>query len=428
MTQQVLPTYTPFATSAMGTLGDALARRDENRKEDYVNQLAREAYMGGPDSPQMQELMAEDPDRAMEIEKQAQQRQARERQAEAHQQSVEKNRRTFAAENYQLINDLSVQVGGIGDYDRASEHLNAQVAQLSPIIGEENAAMLLESFSPEQHEAFKELRQVVTGDDWERSGGPVLEEIDGKPTYVQKFVNPKTQEVRSVPTSTAAAITGHDPDRKRDLAYAGEQGKIQAQVDLEDTVAFAKLGAEAKTRLAPMRQTTTETIGLLDQLRNHPGLKNAVGVGWLNPLKYAPGTDARDFMVMADQVQGRVFEQAYETLKGAGPITEVEALKAETAKARMDQSQSPAEYLRALDEFEQALRDGYQVLLDQASGKAAEDVLGDDIESVMALDKAPTEGLGSSSDQPIVVKPGDTKPPAGTWVKLPDGRTVRVKG
>lgn len=92
-------------------------------------------------------------------------------------------------------------------------------------------------------------------------------------------------------------------------------------------------------------------LTLVDQAIAHPGRTTATGLSSvLDPRNYVPGTQAKDFQAIKDQISGGAFLQAFESLKGGGAITEVEGKKAEQAIARMQTSQSD-------QAFEQALRD-----------------------------------------------------------------------
>jgi len=356
--------YTPFMTQGAASMVKGYEQGQAKAKEKEINTAAQRAYMGDPIA--LQDLAALDPEMAMKVEDQAGQRQQRSQQTDLYEQTKEANRRKFAVENREIMEDLTANIGAFDDFELAKSYAADQIGQLKTIMGEENVP--LEELTPEQFEQFRQLRQVVTGDDWERSGQPQLEQgPDGKPIRVQTFVNPKTREVRTVPVSLGRALTAHDPELAGQISYSKKEGATQAEIDLKDAEVIAGMSAEAKADLIPARQRATSTIGIIQQLREHPGRTWATGLGWLNPGKYAPGTDAHDFMILADQAQGKIFAEAYETLKGGGQITEIESRKAEQAIARMETSQSQAEYLQALDEFEQATRNGYEKLLSIAS-------------------------------------------------------------
>ena len=80
-----------------------------------------------------------------------------------------------------------------------------------------------------------------------------------------------------------------------------------------------------------------------------------------------PGTEAADFTVLLDQIKGKQFLEAFETLKGGGQITEVEGRKATEAMARMNTAQSENEFKAALQEFKGIVQQG----VERAKQKAA---------------------------------------------------------
>jgi hypothetical protein len=101
------------------------------------------------------------------------------------------------------------------------------------------------------------------------------------------------------------------------------------------------------------------TIRLLDELVNHPGMKDVVGAP--NPFTaWTPGTDAAGFKTRLRQIQGTQFLQAFETLKGGGQITQVEGEKAQAAIARMDASQSEEDFKEAATEFQGIIKSGLE--------------------------------------------------------------------
>lgn len=120
-----------------------------------------------------------------------------------------------------------------------------------------------------------------------------------------------------------------------------------------------------------------ETVREIDELRNHPGLKEEFGpVGGVNVngmgipgqmVPAWPGSNKSSFRVRRDQIVGRSFLAAYETLRGGGQITEVEGRKAQDAIARMSTAASEQEFLTALDDFERAVKEGYAKLQQQAT-------------------------------------------------------------
>jgi len=102
----------------------------------------------------------------------------------------------------------------------------------------------------------------------------------------------------------------------------------------------------------------------------HKGFANAVGMpeyyGAGGLAGYLPATSTTDFKNRLEQIQGKTFLQAYETLKGAGQITEAEGTKATAALNRMKLSQSEPEFIEAAREFEVNVRKGMELARQKA--------------------------------------------------------------
>lgn len=149
---------------------------------------------------------------------------------------------------------------------------------------------------------------------------------------------------------------------------ATEQAKIDAQVanaervgNAEAGIAAAKATAETDAKIRTERSTTAELdlpklnavsqagIDAIDRLLTHRGLKSGTGLNsLLDPRNRIPGTDAYDFGALVDQVKGKAFLEAFNTLRGGGQITEVEGKKATDAIAALDRGQSPEQFMQNL--------------------------------------------------------------------------------
>lgn len=141
-----------------------------------------------------------------------------------------------------------------------------------------------------------------------------------------------------------------------------------ADPNLQGAIAGAKTGAttEAKARTEARLEApqvvaqAEEAIKLVDDLLAAPGFKQAVGGSRMLGIQKIPGTSAKDFDVRLDQLKGKQFLQAFESLKGGGQITEVEGKKATDAIARMDAASSEAEFTKAAREFQGVIRQGME--------------------------------------------------------------------
>lgn len=77
---------------------------------------------------------------------------------------------------------------------------------------------------------------------------------------------------------------------------------------------------------------------------NMPGMPRVVG-----------GSPAASGRAKLQQLKGQVFLEAYESLRGAGALTNIEGLKGEQAKARLDIAQSEEDYVDAIKDLQKVL-------------------------------------------------------------------------
>lgn len=95
-----------------------------------------------------------------------------------------------------------------------------------------------------------------------------------------------------------------------------------------------------------------EMLNAIDGLIEAPGRETMTGMSsWVDPRNYIPGTDASNARSRLNQLQGKAFLQAFESLKGGGQITEREGLAAQNAIARLQTSQSDEEFYNSLQEL-----------------------------------------------------------------------------
>ena len=145
------------------------------------------------------------------------------------------------------------------------------------------------------------------------------------------------------------------PSLQGEIAGAKKSGQVigestaTAQIDLPRSIASAD-----------------EAVRLTDELLAHPGLSQAVGGSSMLGIQNIPGTQAKDFMVRLDQLKGKQFLEAFQSLKGGGQITEVEGKKATDAIARMDNASSEEAFKQATRDFQSVIRRG----LERAKEKA----------------------------------------------------------
>jgi hypothetical protein len=118
-----------------------------------------------------------------------------------------------------------------------------------------------------------------------------------------------------------------------------------------------KAGAEARVNYPAVAQRATQSLNLIDDLIKDPHLEDRVG--WGSKFPAIPGGTDPGIEAKLAQLQGTTFLQAYNELKGAGAITEIEGSKAEAAIARLQRrDQSYGDYVQALRDLREVISGG----------------------------------------------------------------------
>ena len=145
---------------------------------------------------------------------------------------------------------------------------------------------------------------------------------------------------------------------KRTGEKIGEEVKDLRGAEAEKAIGQAEGEATgaAITGLGAAESKAAEGIALIDSIINDEALPGITGMvqGRLPPLTQA-GTDLN---VKIEQVQGKAFLEAFESLKGGGAISEREGEAATKAIARLQRAQSTEAYQAALTELKGILQTG----------------------------------------------------------------------
>ncbi len=415
--------YTPFFSQAMGGVSDAImSRRDRKRAEaekDELGRLAQNAFMGDPAA--LEALAVEDPDLALKVEDQQMARTKVGRETE-----LEKDA-SFAEDTKQIMSDIS-QFETFEEAQAYGQRMTDFLQEKYPDRSQARGAP--SEFTPQ---VFEEIRTVMGGAAQGTTVGVAFRATDaeGNPYMAQQFKLPNGGSVTRAlkdPDGNRITPAEYNVGLASDLAGGKEGGKIRggAEATIETTADVASATAQgaaaaaAQVDLPAFVMQAQDTIDAVDGLRNDPALDSVTGLGgWVNPAKLVPGTDAYDFRQRANQVQGKVFAQAYETLKGGGPITEIESAEAQKAIARMDTAQSKEAYLEALDDFENAIRRGVEKLEKQASGDFT-------YKPLTERSAAASQYTRNNPAKPTTQAERDDLP-AGTYYRTPGGELRRKK-
>lgn len=153
-----------------------------------------------------------------------------------------------------------------------------------------------------------------------------------------------------------------DPKFQQSMANARAMGAEIGKNDVVAAQALPKVISRAEETIRTIDQLIgkrdSTTGKLLKGEKPHPGFTSAVGATWLPGSRFVPGTDAASFMSRHDQVKGKSFLEAFESLKGGGAITQVEGEKATDAINRMSIATSEDEYIRAALDLQDVVRSG----------------------------------------------------------------------
>ena len=136
-------------------------------------------------------------------------------------------------------------------------------------------------------------------------------------------------------------------------------------LNIDNLIGDARVIKDAKGK-EKIDYTVTQDGKQIQGRKPQAGFELAVGAGVPSWMPFQGGTDVSNFRIALDQIKDKTFLQAFESLKGAGQITEREGEKATSALNRMNTAQSEVEFIKAAREFEQNVRSG----MDMAKKKA----------------------------------------------------------
>jgi len=139
------------------------------------------------------------------------------------------------------------------------------------------------------------------------------------------------------------------------------EAKIKTEAGINEAVGKEKAKAqfEAERDLPAVINKAENALKLISELQTHPGKAGMVGMPNLSgALGGVRGTKEASFNTRLAQIKGQTFLQAFDSLKGAGQITEIEGEKATSAIARLDTAQEEKEFDSALKDLSEVVMTG----------------------------------------------------------------------
>lgn len=190
---------------------------------------------------------------------------------------------------------------------------------------------------------------------------PVYGTVGGKPAMVQTTKSgraiqtqlPEGFEIAKDPikVDSGTHFTLVDPQTRQPV---GTLPKDVAGVEREKV-----LGEDAGKSISNLPQimsTASETLKAIEGVRNHAG--RGWGTGTLGTIPGIPGTSQRGFIAAVDQLKGKTFLEAYNSLRGAGAIANAEGERATNAIARLDRAQNKEDFETGLNDLRDVIKSG----------------------------------------------------------------------
>jgi hypothetical protein len=188
-------------------------------------------------------------------------------------------------------------------------------------------------------------------------GGP-----PGGVRALQQHLSPPSSQQAQPSAPSASAEPTHPSTRVAEAQAPVYTGPSVAEKAEQEKVGTVR--GEAKTKLTRVIDNANRMLEQLNEAVNHPALKLSTGPLFLST--YIPGTKTYDFGALMASIKGKAFLEAYESLKGAGNITEQEGRAATEAFAQLDLKQSPAAVRKALETLRAVVASGLRRTMAQA--------------------------------------------------------------
>lgn len=237
--------------------------------------------------------------------------------------------------------------------------VRASLAALSP---DQRAAKIAEYADPMKRAQLDIQRQQAQRQAADQYGkqGTVVQDKDGTFYSVQfgsngqKIVQPLQFNGSGLAPSKGVGIAG---DAMYDKATGADVRSVGSNI--AGAAAAKEIGeAQGKATVdAPrINDNASQMLDTIKKAREHPGRE--MGTGPVAGRLPALGGDQAGFVALMNQIQGKTFLEAFNSLRGGGQITEAEGKKATDALARLDRVQNKRDFDLALKDLEAVVKAG----------------------------------------------------------------------
>lgn len=198
----------------------------------------------------------------------------------------------------------------------------------------------------------------------DENGNPVLIQIgkDGTATQTQ-MPDGVTFQKEPIRVDAGTHVVLLDPITRQPIGKI-EKNVAGAASEQAKGSAEGRATAEREQAAPGIIAEAENTISLINSVINDPSLAGITGKyeGGLEPDTLLGRTllnqEETDLISKVEQIQGKAFLQAFESLKGGGQITEREGQAARAAIARLKRVQSPEAFQESLRELRQIAENG----------------------------------------------------------------------
>jgi len=209
---------------------------------------------------------------------------------------------------------------------------------------------LIADFTPEEQSMARRVRAGLEA----RAGISAQERIAAAPGVTELVAGSQAIIAGGIQTAKTTAQIDAELARAEETggAAAREAALVEAAVQGQRVAANRiKTAEEARVLLPEAQAGANEMVVLLNDIRNDPNLPNVLGAveGRIDVR-----IDENESALLAKiaQVTGKTFLQAYQSLKGGGPITDTEGRAATEAQSRLtNRTVSLSSYQGAIDEL-----------------------------------------------------------------------------
>lgn len=297
--------------------------------------------------------------------------------------------------------DNAIQLAQQGDFDTLKQLTTSQI-QAGRAIGLLNDNTQNLPAGIQYHQKLEEGRQMMGSSDPQvrEQGKNIVNDIR-QVLKIEKLPTGTTFDNQTDTISNIGGVedaigaqaysTSYNKEDAKNVAYNGqgqinEQNKVdytnkseiekqkqisdittQNKISEKERIEQDKIIVNAQAVYPKIEQQAEETLNLIDRLINDPSLYDATGV--LQSQMPTVFQNTKDFELLKEQLNNQVFLNAYESLRGAQGITDVEGLKATLAKFQSSLSGSPKLFIESAKNLQKQITKSTRGAKNLADGK-----------------------------------------------------------